>query len=153
MLNRTILLCQFADPLDDPSPEHPAPVNRECMVGDGSSVCPPSIDRSNNLRIEITNWRAIVRNNRLNPLVKTPFSSSDPTSFAPLSNHQPTKKRSSTRSTVCGISSTDFNCEFEDLISTRNFYNHHLARSTSWWKFESKPRVAELAILCAMSAR
>lgn len=106
------------------------------------SVCPPSIDRSidlsNNLRwIEITNWQGplalLYANNadRLSPVsirsLKHLFLfrfyelRSPPRPLFPITS-QP-RTRLSTWRTVCGISSTDFNCEFEDLISTRNFYN------------------------------
>lgn len=149
MLNRTILLCQLADPLDDPlpTPEHPLPVNRGCMVG--CSVRPPSIDRTidpiiSGSRLQIdallyANNASIDYNNRLNPLVKTPFSSSDSTLHF-LRSFQSPRTRLSTR-TVCGISSTDFNCEFEDLILDAELLQpsltiaHHLARSTTSWKF------------------
>lgn len=145
MLNRTILLCQLADPLDDPlpTPEHPLPVNRGCMVG--CSVRPPSIDpiiSGSRLQIDAllyANNASIDYNNRLNPLVKTPFSSSDSTLHF-LRSFQSPRTRLSTR-TVCGISSTDFNCEFEDLILDAELLQpsltiaHHLARSTSSWKF------------------
>lgn len=85
------------------------------------------------------NNASIDYNNRLNPLVKTPFSSSDSTLHF-LRSFQSPRTRLSTR-TVCGISSTDFNCEFEDLILDAELLQpsltiaHHLARSTSSWKF------------------
>lgn len=107
------------------------------------------VDRSNDpiisgSRLQIdallyANNASIDYNNRLNPLVKTPFSSSDSTLHF-LRSFQSPRTRLSTR-TVCGISSTDFNCEFEDLILDAELLQpsltiaHHLARSTSSWKF------------------
>lgn len=108
-----------------------------------------TVDRSNDpiisgSRLQIdallyANNASIDYNNRLNPLVKTPFSSSDSTLHF-LRSFQSPRTRLSTR-TVCGISSTDFNCEFEDLILDAELLQpsltiaHHLARSTSSWKF------------------
>lgn len=108
-----------------------------------------TVDRSNDpiisgSRLQIdallyANNASIDYNNRLNPLVKTPFSSSDSTLHF-LRSFQSPRTRLSTR-TVCGISSTDFNCEFEDLILDAELLQpsltiaHHLARSTTSWKF------------------